>query len=96
MMTLFFVAGAGSFVVGFFALGLLGGLDQQAVRELSQAATMSALVRPICVVLSESAQLGSRLSPWPATESPLVAPALLEAAELAAELSKESTESAAK
>lgn len=96
MMTLFFVAGAGSFVVGFFALGLLGGLDQQAVRELSQAATMSALVRPICVVLSESAQLGSRLSPWPATESPLVAPALLEAAELASELSKESTESAAK
>lgn len=95
MMALFFVAGAGSFVVGFFALGLLGGLDQQAVRELSQAATMSALVRPVCVVLSLSAQLGRRLSPWPATESPLVAPALSEAAALAAELSKETTQSTA-
>lgn len=95
MMTLFFFAGAGSFVVGFFALGFLGGLDQQAMRELRQAASMSALVRPVCVVLSLSAQLGRRLSPWPATDSPLVAPALQEAAELAAELSKDATQSTA-
>jgi O-antigen/teichoic acid export membrane protein len=83
MMVLFFVAGAGSFVIGFFAVGLLGGIDRQATRELTQAATMSALVRPICEVLAGAAALGTRLSPWPATELSITEAALTEARELA-------------
>ena len=96
MMTLFFVAGAGSFVVGFFAMGLLGGLDRQAQRELTQAATMSALVRPICLVLAGAAKLGVRLSPWPARESPLTEAALAEARDLATDLSAQAAQRTAK
>ncbi len=81
MMVLFFVAGAGSFVIGFFAMG---GLDRQAVRELTQAATMSAVVRPICMVLCAAARLGVRISPWPATELSLTEAALAEAKDLRA------------
>ncbi len=92
MMILFFVAGAGSFVVGFFCLGFLGGLDPQALRELTQAATMSALVRPICAVLDRCAQLGAKLSPWPATELPLTESALAEARDLATNSSAKTTE----
>ncbi len=92
MMILFFVAGAGSFVVGFFCLGFLGGLDPQALRELTQAATMSALVRPICAALDRCAQLGARLSPWPATDLPITESALAEARDLATNSSTKTTE----
>lgn len=93
MMALFFVAGAGSFVIGFFGIGLFGGLDSQALRELTQAAQMSAVVRPICQVLERAAHLGSRLSPWPATELPITKTALMEARELATNSSAKSTQS---
>ena len=96
MMTLFFVAGAGSFVVGFFAMGLLGGLDRQAQRELTQAATMSAVVRPICLVLAGAAKMGVRLSPWSATEMPLTEAAMAEARDLATDLSVQAAQRTAK
>lgn len=70
MILLFFLAGAGSFAFGFFALGFLGGLDGQVLRELDQAANMSSLVRPICVGIVRLAHLGAQRSPWPAPEFP--------------------------
>jgi O-antigen/teichoic acid export membrane protein len=72
VLALFFAAGVGSFFVCFFACGLLGGLDEQALVELRAAADMSALVRPICRALAASARAGTRLCPR-ATRTPRLA-----------------------
>ena len=88
--------GLGLAVSRSLAMGLLGGLDRQAQRELTQAATMSALVRPICLVLAGAAKLGVRLSPWPAREIPLTEAALAEARDLATDLSAQAAQRTAK
>lgn len=89
MMVLFFVAGAASFAIGFFSLGFLGGLEPQALTELTQAAAMSALVRPICEGIVYLARLGTRLSPWPATDHAATQAAMVQAGELRSEAQKD-------
>lgn len=71
VLALFLVAGGGSFVCGLFLCGALGGLDPAACRELTDAASMSALLRPVCRVLTGAALLGVRVSPFLAPEHPL-------------------------
>ncbi|MFO0579625.1 MAG: polysaccharide biosynthesis C-terminal domain-containing protein [Polyangia bacterium] len=75
VLALFFVAGAGSFALGLFLCGLVGGFDADARRELDDAARMSAVVRPVCHLLAAAAQLGARLAPFPAAAHPLAAAA---------------------
>ena len=82
VLVLFFIAGAGSFVIGFFVSGAVGGIDPAAQSELDDGAQMSALTRPLCKVLAGAARLGSRISPWPASTSSLAVAAAAEAAEL--------------
>ena len=82
VLLLFFVAGAGSFVIGLFVSGAVGGIDPAAQLELDEGAQMSALTRPLCKVLAGAARLGARLSPWPAASGSLAAEAAIEAAEL--------------
>jgi O-antigen/teichoic acid export membrane protein len=79
VLALFFAAGAISFVVTFFACGLVGGFDAAALDELRQAAEMSALVRPLCRVLAGAGRLGARLSPLPTRQLALAAEAAVEA-----------------
>ncbi len=64
VLALFFVAGAVSIGLGFFLLGLFGGLDIAARRELHHAAKMVALIGPLCRALSFLAEFGARLSPF--------------------------------
>ncbi len=80
VLVLFFGAGAGSFVIGFFACGLLGGFEPQALSELKAAAQMSALIRPLALVLYRAAALGARLAPVSAADSALSQAAALELA----------------
>lgn len=63
VLLLFFAAGAGSFFICLFACGLFGGYDPAALDELDQAARMSSLVRPLCLLLSGAARAGAHLSP---------------------------------
>jgi O-antigen/teichoic acid export membrane protein len=82
VLTLFFVAGAGSFFACFFACGLFGGFDPTALEELDEAARMSSLVRPLCLLLSGCARIGARLSPIGAAPLSLATEARAEAAAL--------------
>jgi O-antigen/teichoic acid export membrane protein len=79
VLATFFAAGAGSFVVTFFACGFMGGFDSAALEELDQAARMSALVRPICRFLAGAGRLGARVSPFPVRHLALAAEASIEA-----------------
>lgn len=63
VLALFFVTGAGTIVFGFFAYGLVGGLDAAARRELGQAGRLSAVLGPLCQALAAAAEAGARLSP---------------------------------
>jgi hypothetical protein len=63
VLLLFFAAGAGSIGLCFFLMGLLGGLDDAARRELQQAGRMVVLIGPLCRGLATAAELGARLSP---------------------------------
>ena len=67
-------------MIGFFACGLLGGFEPQALSELKAAAQMSALIRPLALVLYRAAALGARLAPVSATDSALSQAAALELA----------------
>jgi O-antigen/teichoic acid export membrane protein len=78
-IALFFIGGAGSFVVTLFACGFIGGFDTAALDELDQAARMSAFVRPICRFLAGAGRLGARLSPFPKRQLALAAEAAVEA-----------------
>jgi len=60
---LFIAATPFSILLGFFLLGLFGGLDEAAVTELDEAATMSLMLRRLSRVLAKAAILGHRLSP---------------------------------
>lgn len=71
VLALFLLAGAGSFVCGLFLCGLLGGLDETALQELTDAARVSAIVGPVCRVLAAAARLGARLAPFRAPPHPL-------------------------
>lgn len=85
VLALFLVAGAGSIGLSFFLLGLLGGLDGAARRELAQASRMVALVGPLCRGLAFIAEHGAKLSPWQPPPLPGWQAAQKESTELNAE-----------
>jgi O-antigen/teichoic acid export membrane protein len=64
VLVLFLIAGAGSIALCFFLLGLFGGLDSAARRELDQAGRMVALIGPLCRALAYTGELGARLAPY--------------------------------
>lgn len=82
VLLLLLVAGAGSIALCFFLLGLLGGLDGAARRELDQAWRMVTLIGPLCRLLTLCAELGARLSPWQPAPPPGFEDAQRESADL--------------
>lgn len=81
---LFFVAGVGSILVCLFLLGVCGGIDAVLQDELRQAAQLSAVLRPLCRLLSGAALAGARLSPYTPPPPPAWEAAQSQAAELEA------------
>ena len=79
---LFFIAGVGSIWICFFLLGVCGGIDPVLRKELSQAAELSAVLRPLCRLLARAADLGTRLAPFTPAPPAAWEQAQVEAAQL--------------
>jgi O-antigen/teichoic acid export membrane protein len=60
-MVLFGAGGLATFPLGIFLFGAVGGLDAHALDELTRAAELTSLMRPVARLLSRCARLGSRL-----------------------------------
>jgi O-antigen/teichoic acid export membrane protein len=60
-VALFVAAALGAIPLGFFAVGLIGGLDDAAVAELANAAELAGAMRPVARRLARAAALGARL-----------------------------------
>jgi O-antigen/teichoic acid export membrane protein len=60
-IALFVAAALAAFPLGFFAVGLIGGLDRAALAELTQAAELAGAMRPVARRLAAAAALGTRL-----------------------------------
>lgn len=83
-VALFVTAALALFPLGFFLCGLIGGLDDAAVRETADAAELASFMRPVARLLARAARLGARLSPLRRPAPPLAEAAAREADELVA------------
>jgi O-antigen/teichoic acid export membrane protein len=60
-IALFVGAALAAFPLGFFLVGIIGGLDAAAVDELRSAAELASLMRPVARRLAQAGALGARL-----------------------------------
>jgi O-antigen/teichoic acid export membrane protein len=81
---LFVVGALCTFPLGFFVCGLVGGLDDAAVREIREAAELASIMRPVARRLAKIAAVGARWSPFRRPAPSLAAEAAREADEIAA------------